>query len=200
MEKTRILGISGSTRDQGNTTFLVQMALDACKAKGAEVELIELAHKELLYCDYCNACTEKHNYTCPKDDDVAGILLAMKAADGIVVGSPTYFASVSGKLKTLFDRTLPLRRDGFRLSKKAGGAIAVGGSRNGGQENVIRDIHNWMLVHEMIVVSDQKTAHFGGIAVARNIGDAAKDETGIATAENLGLQVLEVASRLRSRT
>ena len=199
MEKTTILGISGSTRNEGNTTFLVQKALDACKAKGAQVQLMELAHKEILYCDYCNACTEEKKYRCPKDDDVAEMLLAMTAADGLIIGSPTYFASVSGKLKTLFDRTLPLRRDGFRLSGKVGGAIAVGGSRNGGQENVIRDIHNWMLVHEMIVVSDHKTAHFGGIAVARKPGEAAGDKTGIETSENLGLKVYEVASALKRK-
>ena len=62
------------------------------------------------------------------------ILEKMIKAHGLIIGSPTYFASISGKLKALFDRTLPLRRDNFKLKGKVGGAIAVGGSRNGGQE------------------------------------------------------------------
>lgn len=195
--KISILGISGSTRKGGNTTDLVKKALEACKDKGAEIELIDLSDKEILFCDYCNACTAETKYSCPKEDDVSAILESMKAADGIIVGSPTYLASVSGKLKTLFDRTIPLRRNDFRLSKKVGGAIAVGGSRNGGQEYVIKDIHNWMLVHGMVVVSDQKYSHFGGIAVARKQGDALLDETGVATSVNLGLQVYEVATSLK---
>jgi multimeric flavodoxin WrbA len=193
----KILGISGSPRKEANTDTLVKKALDACKKNGADTEFISLAGKEIKYCDYCDACTEKTGYTCPKTDDVAGILEAMKAADAIIIGSPTYFASVSGQLKTLFDRTLPLRRNAFQLSGKVGGAIGVGGSRNGGQENVVRDIQNWMLVHEMIVVGDKKTAHFGGISVARRPGDAEKDELGLTTSENLGIKVYETVSRIK---
>ena len=195
--KIIVLGISGSPRKDGNTSTLVKKALAACKSRGAETQLIELAGKDIKYCTDCNNCIEENGYRCLKKDDVESILESMKKADAIIVGSPTYFASVSGQLKTLFDRTLPLRRNGMALSGKVGGAISVGGSRNGGQENVIRDIQNWMMVHEMVVVSDKKTAHFGGISVARRLGDAEKDETGLTTAENLGIKVYETVSRMK---
>lgn len=195
----KVLGISGSPRTDGNTSLLVKKALETCKNKGAETEYISLSGKKILFCDNCDACTEKTGYKCPKKDDAAAILEAMTKADAIIIGSPTYFASVSGQLKTLFDRTLPLRRNGLQLSGKTGGAIAVGGSRNGGQENVIRDIQNWMLVHEMMIIPDKKTAHFGGIAVARNSGDALKDETGLATVENLALNIYERTEKMRKR-
>jgi multimeric flavodoxin WrbA len=195
--KITVLGISGSPRKDGNTSTLVRKALSACKSRGAEMQFIELAGREIKYCTDCNTCVEENGYKCPKKDDVEQILESMKKADAIIVGSPTYFASVSGQLKTLFDRTLPLRRNGMALAGKVGGAISVGGSRNGGQENVVRDIQNWMLVHEMVVVSDKRTAHFGGISVARGIGDAGKDETGLATAENLGTKVYETVSRMK---
>ncbi len=193
----KVLGISGSPRIDGNTALLVKKALETCKNKGAETEYITLSGKEIRFCDNCDACTEKTGYNCPKKDDTAAILDAMKKADAIMIGSPTYFASVSGQLKTLFDRTLPLRRNNFQLSGKIGGAISVGGTRNGGQENAIRDIQNWMMIHEMIIVADKKTAHFGGISVARNPKDALKDETGIATVENLGARIYEVTSAIR---
>lgn len=193
----KVLGISGSPRIDGNTSLLVKKALETCKDIGAETEYISLSGKQIQFCDNCDACTEKTGYKCPKKDDTAAILDAMKKADAIIIGSPTYFASISGQLKTLFDRTLPLRRNNLQLSGKTGGAITVGGSRNGGQENAVRDIHNWMLIHEMIIVSDKKTAHFGGIAVARNPGDALRDETGLATVENLALNIYETTEKMR---
>ncbi|MFZ2456882.1 MAG: flavodoxin family protein [Candidatus Altiarchaeia archaeon] len=191
----KILGIAGSPRRNGNTEQLVKEALKVCDGKGAETELISLSGKNILFCDNCDACSGG-KAPCPKEDDVRQILDAMAAADAIIIGSPTYFGSVSGQLKTLFDRTMPLRRNNFRLSGKVGGAIAIGGSRNGGQENVIRDIQNWMMIHEMIVVADKKTAHFGGIAIGRNPGDALMDETGVATVKNLGLRVYDISSRM----
>ena len=190
----KILGISGSPRKDGNTDLLVKEALKVCAEKGAKTDFIGLAGKNIKFCDNCDMCAGGKN-PCPKDDDVQQILDSMAQADALIIGSPTYFGSVSGQLKTLFDRTMPLRRKSFQLSGKVGGAIAVGGSRNGGQENVIRDIQNWMMIHEMIVVADKKTAHFGGIAVGRNPGDALKDDVGVATVRNLGERVFEVVKK-----
>ena len=163
----KVLGISGSPRRGGNTELLVKKALGFCKAEGAAVSFIALSEKRIEHCRGCNSCREPP-HLCGQEDDVAGILAEMKSADAIIIGSPTYFSAVSGKLKSLLDRTLPLRVGGFQLSGKVGGAIAVGGSRNGGQESVCRDIQNWMLIHEMIVMNPSLrfTARFweGGMA------------------------------------
>jgi len=120
------------------------------------------------------------------------ILADMCDAKAIIIGSPTYFANVPAKLKDLMDKTIILRRHGRKLKNKIGGAISVGGSRNGGQEYVILAIHNFMLVHEMIVVGDKDTAHFGGIAIARNLGDVLNDKDGLETCENLAKRIVEV--------
>lgn len=179
----KVLGIGGSHKKDGNTDLLVKRALDLCKENNLEVEFISLAEKNIQPCEDCNHC--KENEKCKIDDDVNAILDKMRETDALIVGSPTYFASVSGKLKMLMDRTLPLRRNNFQLSGKLGGAIAIGGSRNGGQEFVLMEIHNWMLLHEMLVLGDKKTAHFGGIAVGRNPGDVLQDKIGLETVDNL---------------
>lgn len=191
----KILGISGSLRKGGNTSILVKRALQVCKRGEAEVEFLSLADFEVKYCNDCGHCVEENGFECPLKDDVVEILEKMKKADALIVGSPTYFSSVSGKLKALFDRTLPLRRNNFQLRGKVGGAIAVGGTRNGGQEFTIRDIQNWMLLQEMIVVGDKETGHFGGIGVGRKEGEALEDEIGLKTAENLGKKVLETLQK-----
>lgn len=185
----KVIGISGSHR-HGNTDDLVKKALEICAGGGLETEFISLADLRIEYCTDCDTC--RSEFKCSITDDAFSILEKMAKADAIIIGSPVYFASVSGKLKALLDRTLPLRRNGMKLGGKFGGAIAVGGSRNGGQEFTIRDIQNWMLLHEMAVVSDKKTAHFGGAAWGRHRGDAIKDETGVDTVVNLSKRVVEV--------
>ncbi len=193
----KILGISGSHRTNGNTEILVKNALDVCKENGAEVEFINLADLKIGYCTDCNHCVKENQFKCPIDDDVPEIFEKMVNSDAIIIGSPTYFACISAKLKALFDRSLPLRRGNYKLSGKIGGAIAVGGSRNGGQEFVTTAIHNWMLLQEMIVVADKKTAHFGGIAVGRKLGEVLNDGVGLQTVENLALNVVETLKRIK---
>ncbi|CEG11734.1 conserved hypothetical protein [groundwater metagenome] len=167
--KIDVLGISGSPR-KGNTEILVKKALDVCEAEGLKTKIISLA------------------------DDISTdeILNDMVDARAIIIGSPTYFANVPAKLKELMDKTIILRRQGRKLKNKIGGAIAVGGSRNGGQEYVILAIHNFMLIHEMLVVSDKETAHFGGIAIGRNLGDVLNDKDGLETTENLAKRIVEI--------
>ncbi len=171
--KIDVLGISGSPR-KGNTEILVKKALDVCESEGLKTKLVSLA------------------------DDISTdeILGYMCDARAIIIGSPTYFANVPAKLKDLMDKTIILRRQGRKLKNKIGGAIAVGGSRNGGQEYVILAIHNFMLIHEMLVVSDKDTAHFGGIASGRNLGDVVNDKEGLETTENLGKRLVEILALL----
>ena len=111
------------------------------------------------------------------------ILSTLERADGIIIASPVYFGSVTAQLKAVFDRTIPLRRQGFRLKNKVGCAISVGGSRNGGQEKTLETVHTWMHIHGMIVVGDD--SHFGGIAVRPAAEDRIGRKTVVATANKL---------------
>jgi len=178
----KVLGINGSHRRESNSGLMLAKALEVCESKGFEVEQVDLFDKDLRYCTVCNRCAKK--YGCSQDDDVMEILGKMAEADAIIVASPTYFGGVSGRLRTLFERTFPLRRNGMMLAGKIGAALAVGGSRNGGQEYVVHQVHSWMLIHQMDVVGDRETAHFGGICVGRNPGDALNDEAGMKTVLN----------------
>lgn len=188
----RVLGLCGSHRS-GNAELMVKKALDVCESSGLEVDYVALAGLRIEYCTDCGVC--KKAFDCSIKDDVMAVLKKMGEADALIVGSPTYFAGVSGRLKALFDRTLPLRRQGMMLKDKVGAALAVGGSRNGGQELVVQQIHAWMFLQEMTVVGDKKTAHFGGICVARNNGDVLKDEVGLETVVNTALKVVEALGR-----
>jgi len=176
-----VVGICGSPRKAGNTEFLLNEALAVAKERGFETDKVLLSDTNIDFCNDCGDCSKGRQ--CPKEDDMKHILLALEKADGIVVASPVYFGSVTGQLKAVFDRTIPLRRQGFRLKNKVGCAISVGGSRNGGQEKTLETIQAWMHIHGMIIVGDD--AHFGGIGVRPAAEDRIGRKTVVATANKL---------------
>ncbi len=192
MHTMKIIGFVSSPRD-GNTKNLTEHALDAAKAAGAETQLIHIGKMNISPCKACDAC--KKTGTCIIEDDFQEAEKSLSKADGIIFASPVYFGTVSAQMKAFMDRTRTLRRKSI-LKDKVGGAIAVGASRNGGQETTIRQIHNFYLIQEMIVVSDTKTAHYGGTGVGGAPDDASKDEFGIETAKNLGTHVAELTKKL----
>ncbi len=157
-----ILGVSGSPVKDGNNENAIDYALKRAKEKGFETEKVTLAKQDLKGCIACDACKEQKG-KCSIKDSMEAIRPKLTAADAIIVSSPVYFGSLSAQLKAMFDRTLTLRRDNFKLKDKIGAAIAIGRSRNGGQESTIQAIHSWMHIHGMIVVGDNN--HFGGAVV-----------------------------------
>ncbi len=187
----RVLGINGSHRASMSTAKYLKYAMDELGKQGFDCETVELAKVKIDYCAACDVCGEKGK--CTIDDDTQEICARMREADGIIVASPVYFGSVTGKLKALMDRTRLLRRENMALSGKVGGAIAVGRLRNGGQEMTISVIHNWMLIHEMLVVSDKGTAHFGGTVFSAEDDD----EFGKTTCINLAAKIVETLNRLK---
>ncbi len=190
----KIIGIVGSPRKDGNTNYLVKKALKSAESAGAETEIYNLCNMELEPCNACDIC--KMTGECPKDDGINEILSKMQEADGIIIGSPVYFGNVTAQLKIIIDRSRPLRID-FKLKDKVGGAIAVGGSRNGGQETTIAAIHEFLLIQDAIVVGDgSPLAHYGGTGAAGAPRDIKNDEFGIQTSKNLGKRIAELAKKI----
>ncbi len=191
----KIIGIVGSPRKDGNTSYLVETALKSAELAGAETDIINLGTVDIEPCVACDIC--KATGECAIYDDMREISEIMIEADGMIIGSPVYFGSVTSQLKMLIDRTRPLRGS-FKLKNKVSGAIAVGGSRNGGQESTISVIHDFLLIHDAIIVGDgAPMAHYGGTGVGGPKGDSKVDETGIETSKNLGKRVTELASMLK---
>jgi len=206
----KVVGISGSPRKDGNTEILIKEALNAAKELGAETEFVSLAKKEIKPCNACYSCqSEKTKGECVIKDDMQEIYQILKFADGIIIGSPVYLYSITAQLKAMFDRGLILRYakgspadspgvsggPQFLLQDKVGGAIAVGGGRNGGQELTIQAIHAWMLSQNMIVVGNN--FGLGGTAQAGMPGEVKKDEIGLSMAYHTGKRVTEVAKKLK---
>ncbi len=197
----KIIGISGSARKKKSTYFLLEQCLNEAKNTAKlqgftlETELIDLAPLSFNGCIACGKC--KKGVLCSQDDDFQPLISKLADAEvvGIIIATPVYMGCMSAQAKAFIDRTVLFRRNGFMFKNKLGGAIAVGGSRNGGQELSIQAIHAGMMIHDMIIVGDGD--HFGGAAWGSFPAGYESDTAGITTARNLGKRMSEVACMIQ---
>ena len=193
-----ILGISASPRKNQTTRRMLDEALRAAQAvDGVRTEVIDLAKAKFSGCIGCGKCVKE--LTCSQKDEFMNWLplLTDPELGGIICATPVYFGGPTSQAKAFWDRCVPLRRNGYLLKDKVGGCLAVGGSRNGGQELTITALHTAMFIQAMILVGDEPpTSHFGGMAWSAHPDGLEGDEYGLSTAKNLGTRVASVASRL----
>lgn len=196
----KIIGVSASPRRNKSSRFLLEQCLneidETAKTLGTpmETELVDLAPLSFGGCIACNKC--KKRVFCSQQDDFQQLI--PKFADpklaGIILATPVYMGSVTSQAKAFLDRTVLYRRNGFMFKNKLGGAIAVGGSRNGGQELTIQTVHAGMMIHGMVVVGDGK--HFGGTAWGNHPEGYEADSEGIASSRDLGRTMAELTAKM----
>lgn len=133
----KILAINGSHRKGKNTAALLNTVLEEAASLGAATELIELSDYNIKFCLSCNKCLGKTQCSIT-DDDMAGIGEKMLEADGIVLGSPVYWANVTTLMKNFMDRTRYMHMVKNLLAGKVGAAVTNAGLRHGGQEATLR--------------------------------------------------------------
>ena len=163
----RIAAILGSMREKGNTEILLDVALDEAEQNGATVSKLALREMTIGPCDGCSACFKTGE--CVIKDDMEKIYPKLISCDALILGSPVYFGDVTGLTKAFIDRTTclggtPATELQYSMKWKIGGAITVGGTRHGGQEFTLKTIHNFFLVHGMLVVSGIPSAGYWGAA------------------------------------
>jgi len=125
-------------------------------------------------------------------DDVANECIEkMDGADGIIIGSPTYFAAISPEAKALIDRSgMVGRANGDMYKRKVGaGVVAV---RRAGAIHVFDTINHFFTIGQMIIVGSS----YWNVGVGRNIGDVDGDEEGIKTMRDLGINMAWLLKKL----
>jgi multimeric flavodoxin WrbA len=195
----KIVGISCSPRKGKSTFYALETCFQAAKdaVPGIETALIELSDMKMNGCVACGKCMKV--LECSQEDDFPKMIpiLSYPELAGLVMATPVYFGSMTSQCKAFLDRCVMFRRNGFLLRNKVGGAIAVGGIRNGGQELAIQAVQAAMLVQDMVVVSEGRpTSHYGATLWSGHPDGIEKDVFGLETARNLGKRVTEVAARM----
>jgi multimeric flavodoxin WrbA len=184
------LGISGSPRENGNTSFSVQYALNQLKEKNINTQYISLSDMNILNCKGCWECSK--NKKCFQKDDMDFIYEAFRKADVIILGSPVYFGMVSGLMKNMMDRCVVFRPSydmGLELEGKIGCGISCGGFRNGGQETTLQNIHTFLLQQNIKVINDGFPYSHAGATI---VGEANNDIIGLKTIDNLVNNIIKM--------
>lgn len=182
----KIIGLVCSPRKNGNTEILVREALKEAEKNGAGTEIIRIADMHILPCDGCAHCHAEGQ--CRIDDDMQRLYEKMLDADGIVVGSPVYFWSVTGQAKILMDRTYALRYPYHRLKNKPAGAIVVAGRR--GCMGALSAINNFFLGQDMLPVG------LGIAGYGNQKGEILQDTRAVDGARSLGRQMVDLIETL----
>ena len=104
-----IMAFNGSPRKKWNTATLLQKALDGAGSQGAETELIhlyDLNYKGCISCFACKTIGGKSYGKCAVQDDLSPIFTRIEQADALILGSPIYWGTVSGEMKSFMERLL----------------------------------------------------------------------------------------------
>ena len=103
----KVMAINGSPRKKWNTAMLLEKALEGAASQGAETELIHLYDLDFKGCTSCFACKLKGGKSygkCAMRDGLTPVLDRLSRADAFVLGSPIYFGTVSGEMRSFMER------------------------------------------------------------------------------------------------
>jgi multimeric flavodoxin WrbA len=192
-----ITGISGSATRGSTTDLLIQASLDVASDSNAKTNLIRLNEKQIMPCQACGLSPEP-DY-CLFHDGMDELFKSMEQSEGIILGSPVYFDSVSGQAKLFIDRTNCLRPADFsdksiqkfkepRFKNKKGGIILVAGDygKFEGALRVARAFFIWAGIE--IVFELKYQTH------SLEIGEVKNDQLGLAAARECGEKLVRALS------
>ncbi|MBI5376886.1 MAG: flavodoxin family protein [Candidatus Schekmanbacteria bacterium] len=181
----KVIAFNGSARKDGNTSIILNIVLDEIKSEGIETEIKNLAGERIQGCIACYKCFENKNMKCAIDDDVVNDYFnLMYLSQGILLGSPTYFADISTNLKALIERCGMVSRANNDLLKRKVGAAVIA-VRRAGAIHAFTSINYFFLIGQMIVPGSS----YWNIAIGREPGDVKSDTEGIQTMRTLGINM-----------
>jgi multimeric flavodoxin WrbA len=185
----KVIGFNGSPRKDGNTTILINRLFRELEKEGIGNELVQLSGKEIRGCIACYKCIENKDQRCAVKNDVANECIEkMIEADGIILGSPTYFYDVTAEMKALIDRAgFVSRANGGMLQNKVGAAVVP--MRRSGAVHTLDTINHFFFGAQMIVPGQS-------LAVGREKGDVEKDEEGMQAVKALGQRMAWLLKKL----
>ena len=175
----KVLLINGSPKVKGNTAFALDQMAEVFAAEGIETELIQVGSKEIRGCTACGACYK--NGKCVFDDLVNEVGEKLKEADGIIVGSPVYYASPNGTLISFLDRLFYSAH--YDLRMKVGASVVV--ARRGGCSAAKDVLDKYFTISQMPVAS----SCYWNMIHGTKPGEAAQDPEGIRTVRTLAKNV-----------
>lgn len=171
----KVLMINGSPHSKGNTFIALQEMEKIFKQEGMETEIVHVGNKDIRGCIACYSCMEKGK--CVFDDLVNETAPKFEACDGLVIGSPVYYASANATLIAFLDRLFYSTH--FDKTMKVGASVVA--ARRGGLSSTFDELNKFFTICGMPVASGQYWNSIHG----RQQGEANEDAEGLQSMRTL---------------
>ncbi|MBQ8179200.1 MAG: flavodoxin family protein [Candidatus Methanomethylophilaceae archaeon] len=188
----KVVAFNCSPKSEGNTAHMIRTVLDVLESHGIETEMVQVGGNDLHGCRACMGCARNKDMRCVLDDDLLNTCIAkMVEADGIIIGSPTYFSDLTTEAKALIDRAgYVTRSNGMALRHKVGAAVTA--VRRAGGICTFDSINHFFSINDMYTVGSS----YWNMSLARVPGDYEQDAEGVATMRDLGESMAHILVKL----
>ena len=172
----KVLMLNGSPRANSNTAVALAEMEKILREEGIETETVQIGQMDIQGCRACFACYKAGK--CAIDDIVNEIAAKLEECDGLVLGSPVFFASANSTLTALLDR-LFYSTGSMDKRRKVGAAVVV--ARRGGTTAAFDQLNKYFTYSGMPVAPSQ----YWNIIHGAKVGEAAEDAEGLQTMRTL---------------
>jgi len=188
----KVLGINGSPRPNGNTSIIIRQVFKELEKTGIETELVQLGGRAIRGCTGCGKCFDNQNGICAMQHDVInGIIHKAVRADGIILGSPVYFADVTPEMKAFIERAGMVSKANDNLFKHKLGA-SVMAVRRGGAIHAFDTMNHFLHYMQMYLVG----ASYWNMVYGKEIGEVENDAEGMENMRVLGENMAWLLNRI----
>jgi multimeric flavodoxin WrbA len=190
----KVIAFNGSGLKDGNTAILLNAVLEEISKEGIETELIQLAGKAPQGCIACYKCFENKDQKCAVTKDRLNEYLAnIIEADGILFGSPVYFADATAGIKALIERCgMVSTANGGLFKRKVGAAVAA--VRRAGAIHTSDTLNHLFQHQQMIIVGSS----YWNLGIGRDPGQVKDDAEGIRTMQTLGQNMAWLLKKIKN--
>ena len=171
-----VIMINGSPKAQGNTYHALKIIADELEKHNITTEIMHIGNKNIRGCIACGACKTNQNEKCIIDDEVNEAIQKMKNADGIIISSPVYYASMAGTLKCFIDRAFYVASGNGGLFRHKVGASVVA-VRRSGEVATFDHLNHYFTISEMFLTP----SNYWNVIHGRMPKEVLQDEEGVQT-------------------
>ncbi|MCM1287623.1 MAG: flavodoxin family protein [Clostridium sp.] len=183
----KVLLINGSPHEKGNTYVALHEMETVFNNEGIETQIVHIGNKDIRGCIACGSCGTSGK--CCFDDAVNETAQLFEEADGLVVGTPVYYASANGTLISYLDRLFYSTH--FDKTMKVGAAVAA--ARRGGLTSTFDELNKYFAICGMPIATGQ---YWNGIH-GRLAGEANQDEEGLQQMRTLAYNMAFLIKSIR---
>lgn len=178
----KVVAFNGSPNKEGNTWHALKMVTAELEQEGIETEIVHVGNKVIRGCTACGQCLKNRDEKCVlPGDEVNDWIQKMKAADGILLGSPVHYTAIAGTMKSFLDRAFYVTsvNDGMLRHKVGAAVVAV---RRSGGVTTFDQLNNFINYAEMLM----PTSNYWNVIHGRSAGEVSQDTEGVQIMRVLG--------------